>query len=142
MPDRGGPVAAGPADAFDDPASVETVFTWALNLQKRVSYRIVRNVKDGENITAFDRSKEAREFRAVFAPAVVTFEAHLLELQNSLENHCVTISVFLDSATPIGQLSKTAAKIRLRRYRNRFFAQLDSVRGLLIPSTQMTLGLV
>ncbi len=125
-------VAVGAITA--NPASVETDFTWARNLKKRVSYLIVRNLKDGEDIAAFDRCDDGDEFRAAFAPAVVTFEARLLELQSGLENHGATISAVLDSDTPIGELTKTAAKIRLRGYRNRFFAQLDSVRDLLVPS--------
>ena len=133
-------VAVGAITA--NPASVETVFNWARNLRKRVSYLIVRNLKDGEDIAAFDHCDDGDEFRAVFAPAVVTFEARLLELQNALENRGATISSVLDSHTPIAELTKTATKIRLRGYRNRFFAQLDSVRGLLVPSTQMTLELV
>jgi len=51
-------VAIGAVTA--NPASVETVFTWARNLKKRVSYLIVRNLKDGEDIAAFDRCKVAK----------------------------------------------------------------------------------
>src|SRR5439155_718795 len=35
-----------------NPASVETVFSWAENLKKRVSYLIVRNLKDGDDLEA------------------------------------------------------------------------------------------
>jgi hypothetical protein len=117
-----------------NPASVETVFRWATGLKERVEYLIVRNLKDGEEIEAFDSSEEGEIFQQVFVPEVVTFEARLPELQNSLENHGATISSILSSPVPIGELTKTAAKIRLRGYRNRCFAQLDSVRDLLVPS--------
>src|SRR5205823_7327769 len=69
-----------------NPASVETVFRWADNLKKRVNYLIVRNLKDGENLAAFDKSDEGNKFREVFAPGIITLEARLPELQNSLEN--------------------------------------------------------
>ena len=117
-----------------NPASVETVFNWADILKKRVDYLIVRNLKDGAVITAFDKSKDGDAFRAVFAPAVLTFEARLPELQYSLENLGITISAVLSSESSIDNLTKTAARIRLRGYRNRFFDQLNTVRDLLIPA--------
>ena len=125
-------VAVGTITA--SPASVETLFTWARNLRRRVSYLIVRNLKDGAVITAFDKSKDGDAFRAVFAPAVVTFEARLPELQNSLENIGITISAVLSSESSIDKLTKTAARIRLRGYRNRFFDELNTVQDLLIPA--------
>jgi CobQ/CobB/MinD/ParA nucleotide binding domain len=124
-------VAVGAVTA--NPASVESVFSWAEKLKKRVSYLIVRNLKDGEKIRAFDKSEEAETFRQVFAPRIITFEARLPELQTSLENHGVTITTVLNSSESIGRLTKTAARPRLRGYQNRFFAELESVRSLLIP---------
>jgi hypothetical protein len=54
-----------------DPASVESVLTWADHLQRRVTYLIVENETDANATFAYGRdSAQARAFQQAFAPAV------------------------------------------------------------------------
>ena len=52
-----------------DPASVESVLSWAARLQDRVRYLIVENcITDRTDFTYWDESEQARRFREVLKP--------------------------------------------------------------------------
>src|SRR3989454_6667025 len=55
-----------------DPASVESVLTWASRLQRRAAYLIVENsLTEQAEFTYWRESDQPREFQRVFHPAVI-----------------------------------------------------------------------
>jgi MinD-like ATPase involved in chromosome partitioning or flagellar assembly len=117
-----------------DPASVESVLTWADRLQRRVTYLIVENHVDGsENFTYWRESEQARAFQKVFQPAVIQMEYRLPHLETAMRNHGVTLSEVIARRTEVPELQVTKAVIRAEGYRERLFAQFERVKELLLP---------
>lgn len=68
-----------------DPASVESVLTWADRLQRRVSYLIVENETDANaTFTYWRDSAQARAFQQAFAPAVIQMAYRLPHLETAM----------------------------------------------------------
>ncbi|HKD05658.1 MAG TPA: hypothetical protein VKB79_07135 [Bryobacteraceae bacterium] len=117
-----------------DPASVESVLTWADRLQRRVTYLIVENHADGsDNFTYWRESEQARSFQKVFQPAVIQMEYRLPHLETAMRNHGVTLSEVIARRTNVPELQVTKAVIRAEGYRERLFAQFERVKELLLP---------
>lgn len=118
-----------------DPASVESVLTWANQLQDRVSYLIALNkYKDADaDFTYWEHTKEATQFRDIFHPAVMTMDYRISELQNAVRNHGMTLTAVTQRERDIPELRRTSLVIRAQSYRRKLFAEFDSVREVLLP---------
>jgi hypothetical protein len=117
-----------------DPASVESVLTWADRLQRRVSYLIVENETDANaTFTYWRDSAQARAFQQVFAPAVIQMAYRLPHLETAMRNHGVTLTQVLHRQTTVPELQLSKAVLRAEGYRTRLFEQFEIVKELLLP---------
>src|SRR5271166_408076 len=75
-----------------DPASVESVLSWAARLQDRVSYVIVKNATTHQPDFSYWRdSHQADQFRSAFRPTILRMEFRLPDLENPARQHGVTL---------------------------------------------------
>lgn len=117
-----------------DPASVESVLAWAANLQNRVTYLVVENsITEHAGFTYWRESHQAEEFRRLFHPAVVRMDYRLPELENATRNHGVTLGLVAERKTPAPELERSSLIMRAQSYRRRMFAEIDTVKELLLP---------
>jgi hypothetical protein len=117
-----------------DPASVESVLTWADRLQRRVSYVIVENETDAHaTFTYWRDSAQAQAFRDALAPAVIQMPYRLPHLETALRNHGVTLSQVIHRQTTVPELQLSKAVLRAEGYRTRLFEQFDTIKDLLLP---------
>jgi hypothetical protein len=117
-----------------DPASVESVLTWADRLQRRVAYVIVENETDANaTFTYWRDSAQARAFQRAFDPAVIQMAYRLPHLETAMRNHGVTLSQVVHRQTTVPELQLSKAVLRAEGYRTRLFEQFDSVKDLLLP---------
>jgi hypothetical protein len=118
----------------DDPASVESVLTWAARLQDRVSYVIVENsMTDRAEFTYWNASEQATDFQNHFHPAVIRMEYRLAELENAARNHGVTLGAVAARATTAQELQRASLVMRAQSYRRQMFAEFEKVKELLLP---------
>lgn len=117
-----------------DPASVESVLSWAAKLQRRVSYLIVENASsERTDFTYWRESEQARRFQEILSPAVIRIDYRLPDLENATRNHGVRLGEVAARATDAPELQKTSLVMRAQSYRRRMFAEFDKVRELLLP---------
>jgi hypothetical protein len=117
-----------------DPASVESVLTWADRLQRRVDYLIVENETDANATFAYWRdSAQAQAFQAAFDPAVIQMGYRLPHLETAMRNHGVTLSAVVQRHTTVPELQLSKAVLRAEGYRHRLFEQFETVKELLLP---------
>jgi hypothetical protein len=114
-----------------DPASVESVLTWAGHLQDRVSYLIVCNQHDSATFPYWERTSEAEAFRKTFHPAVVSMAGRIPALQQPLREHGLTLGEI--AGTTVAELSSLSQKVRASAYRRQLFGQLEQVKEALLP---------
>jgi hypothetical protein len=118
----------------DDPASVESVLGWAAKLQRRTSYLIVKNATSTHaEFNYWHNSREAISFREALNPAVIQMDFRLAELENAMRNHGVTVHAVANRNAEAPELRKASLVMRAQSYRNRLFAEFDSVKELLLP---------
>jgi len=78
-----------------DPASVESILSWAARLQDRVNYVVVENATTHQaDFSYWRESEQAQQFRTVFQPVVLAMEFRLPELENPSRQHGVTLGRF------------------------------------------------
>src|SRR2546422_119533 len=109
-----------------DPASVESVLTWASRLQRRSAYLIVENsLTEQAEFTYWRESDQAREFQRVFHPAVIQMDYRLAELENATRNHGVTLGEVAARATDVPELRRSSLVMRAQSYRRRMFQEFE-----------------
>ncbi|HWD98242.1 MAG TPA: hypothetical protein VG345_04380 [Bryobacteraceae bacterium] len=117
-----------------DPASVESVLSWASRLQDRVAYLIVENSPAPHSDLSYWRDSEpARRFREVFEPLVIAMEYRLPDLENPARQHGVTLGQVAERQTQIEELKKASIVMRAQAYRRRLFAEFERAKELLLP---------
>jgi len=117
-----------------DPASVESVLTWAAQLQNRVAYLIVENsITPNTDFAYWRESRQAEVFRETFRPSVIQMDYRLAELENATRNYGVTLGEVAARATPAPGLQRASLVMRAQSYRRRLFAEFNKVKGLLLP---------
>ncbi len=118
-----------------DPATVESVLTWAARLQDRVSYVVVLNKQedDAATFSYWEDTTEARNFRKAFRPHVLTMDSRLPALQHGLRNHGVTLGAVADRKVALPDLSKASHVIRAQAVRRQLFAELDRCKEAFLP---------
>ncbi len=117
-----------------DPASVESVLSWASQLQNRTDYLIVLNQIDPsqENFLYWEESAEAKKFREAFAPQIIRMMARIPDLQHSLRNHGATLTQVIDRQRDLPELNRSSLIVRARSYRQQLFVQLDGIADWLL----------
>lgn len=117
-----------------DPASVESVLTWADALQDRVDYVVVENkLTEHADFTYWQEGDQANDFRKRFHPAIVRLDNRLADLENAARNYGVTLSRVAARTTGAAELQKASLVMRAQSYRRRMFAEFDKVKELLLP---------
>lgn len=116
-----------------DPASVESVLSWAHALQHRVDYLIVKNaLTDPADFSYWERSTPAEQFRQVFQPQEITMEYRLPKFENPARQYGVTLGQAAARQANIPELQQTTVVLRAQAYRRNLFAELDRVKDLLL----------
>ena len=117
-----------------DPASVESVLSWASRLQDRVSYLIVENANTQQADFSYWRdSEQAQQFRNIFQPIVLTMKFRLPELENPARQHGATLGQILSRSVKVPELQKTSLVMRATTYRRLLFEELETAKDLLLP---------
>lgn len=117
-----------------DPASVESVLSWAARLQDRVSYVIVENATIHQSDFSYWRdSNQASQFRAVFDPMVLRMEFRLPELENPARQHGISLGQIAGRHAPVAELQRASLVIRAQSYQRHLFDEIDKAKDLLLP---------
>jgi MinD-like ATPase involved in chromosome partitioning or flagellar assembly len=117
-----------------DPASVESVLSWAARLQNRVAYLVVENsIAEYTDFTYWNESEQAQQFKQVFDPAVIRMDYRLPDLENGARNHGLTLGDIASRKTNAPELQKASLVMRAQSYRRRMFAEFEKVKELLLP---------
>jgi MinD-like ATPase involved in chromosome partitioning or flagellar assembly len=117
-----------------DPASVESILSWAARLQDRVNYIVVENATTHQADFSYWRASElAEQFRAVFQPVILAMEFRLPELENPARQHGVTLGQIVERRLKIPELQRASLVIRAQSYRRRLFEEIEKAKGLLLP---------
>jgi hypothetical protein len=117
-----------------DPASVESVLSWANRLQDRVEYLIIENAATPHaELSYWQSSEAAQRFREMFQPVVISMEFRLADLENPARQHGVTLGQVAERKTQVGELQKASIVMRAQAYRRRLFAEFDKAKELLLP---------
>jgi MinD-like ATPase involved in chromosome partitioning or flagellar assembly len=117
-----------------DPASVESVLTWANRLQDRVEYVIVENAASAlADFTYWRSTKQAIQFCQAFSPAILQMEFRLAELENPLRQHGIQLGQVADRKTMVDELKRASLVMRAQSYRRRLFSEFDRAREVFLP---------
>jgi hypothetical protein len=117
-----------------DPASVESVLSWAARLQGRVQYVIVENATSQQVDFSYWRDTEqGARFREAFHPAVLSMEYRLAELENASRQHGVTLAQVAQRQTDTPELQKASFVIRAQSYRRRLFQEFEKAKEFFLP---------
>ncbi len=117
-----------------DPASVESILSWAARLQDRVSYVVVENATTHQaDFSYWRESKQANQFRAAFQPIILAMEFRLPDLENPARQHGVTLTQVVERRVTIPELRRASLVIRAQSYRRRLFEEIERAKSLLLP---------
>ena len=118
-----------------DPASVESLLSWAAQLQDRVSYMVVLNQQEDSQVgfSYWENTAEAKTFRELFKPVIIRMEARLPDLQHAMRNHGLTLGQVGQRQAKAAELDKSSLVIRAQAYRRQLFAEFDRVKEALLP---------
>lgn len=117
-----------------DPASVESLLSWASILQDRVSYVVVENsISPEPDFRSWRESLQAEEFRHAFHPAIVRMEYRLPEIEMAARQRGATLAQLATRSAGVPELCQSSSVIRARSYRRRLHSELDAVREVLLP---------
>jgi MinD-like ATPase involved in chromosome partitioning or flagellar assembly len=116
-----------------DPASVESVLSWAAALQNRVQYLIVKNaIVDPADFNYWENDPAAQEFRRKFKSQEINMEYRFPKVEHPARQHGLTIGSVATRAHTIPELQKATTVLRAQAYRRNLFAELDRVKDLLL----------
>jgi MinD-like ATPase involved in chromosome partitioning or flagellar assembly len=117
-----------------DPASVESVLSWAAKLQDRVSYVVVENASTHQPDFSYWRdSQQADQFRTTFQPIVLSMEFRLPDLENPARQHGVTLGQVVERRIKVLELQRASLVIRAQSYRRHLFEEIEKAKDLLLP---------
>ena len=117
-----------------DPASVESLLSWANRLQDRVDYIVVENATSAlADFTYWRSTDQAIRFREAFSPQVLRMEFRLAELENPIRQHGVQLSQVADRRTVVYELTRASLVMRAQSYRRRLFSEFDKAREAFLP---------
>ena len=117
-----------------DPASVESVLSWANCLQDRVEYVVVRNATSPQpDFSYWDLSEQAIQFREAFSPIVIQMEFRLAELENPARQYGVSLGQIAARETAVEELKRASLVMRAQSYRRKLFAEFDRAKAVFLP---------
>ena len=117
-----------------DPASVESVLSWAGRLQDRVSYVVVENATIHQpDFSYWLDSKQASQFRSVFDPIVLRMGFRLPDLENPARQHGITLGQIVRRHANVPELQRASLVIRAQSYQRHLFDELNKAKDLLLP---------
>lgn len=117
-----------------DPASVESVLSWASHLQDRVEYVIVENaITYPADFAYWRESEQAHGFREAFNPVVLRMEFRLPELENPARQHGITLGEIAERKHRINELRRASLVLRAQSYRRRLLNEIEKAKHLLLP---------
>jgi MinD-like ATPase involved in chromosome partitioning or flagellar assembly len=117
-----------------DPASVESLLSWATRLQNRVKYVVVENATNPQADFSYWRdSEQAEKFRKAFKPAVIPMDFRLPALENPARLHGVTLGEIAERKAQVSELQKASLVMRAQSYRRRLFQEFENVKEHLLP---------
>jgi hypothetical protein len=116
-----------------DPASVESVLTWAKALQHKVQYVIVENEAVLHSDFSYWRNTEqAEQFRRVFNPVVLSMKYRLPDLENPARQHGVTLGDVAARRANAPELEKSSLVARAQGYQRQVFQEMERVKELFL----------
>lgn len=117
-----------------DPASVESVLSWASHLQDRAQYIIVENaITYPADFTYWREAEQAQHFREAFSPVVLTMDFRLPELENPARQHGITLGAIAERQHDVHELRRASLVLRAQSYRRRLFEEMEKAKPLLLP---------
>jgi MinD-like ATPase involved in chromosome partitioning or flagellar assembly len=117
-----------------DPASVESVLSWADHLQDRVQYIIVENaITYPADFTYWRETEQAQLFQRALQPVVLTMDFRLPELESSARQHGITLGGIAERKHDVAELRRASLVLRAQSYRRRLFEQIETAKHLLLP---------
>jgi hypothetical protein len=118
-----------------DPASVESLLSWAAQLQDRVSYVVVLNQQEDTQVgfSYWENTAEAKTFRSTFVPEVIRMDARLPDLQHAMRNYGLTLGQVGQRQAKAAELAKSSLVIRAQAYRRQLFAEFERIKEALLP---------
>lgn len=117
-----------------DPASVESVLSWADHLQSRVQYIIVENaITYPADFTYWRNTEQAQLFQTALQPTVLTMDFRLPELENSARQHGITLGAIAERKHNVDELRRASLVLRAQSYRRRLFEEIEKAKHLLLP---------
>ncbi len=117
-----------------DPASVESVLSWADRLQARVQYVIVENsITKPADFRYWRNTDQAQRFRDVFHPAIIPAEHRLAKIENPARQHGVTLGQIAAKKTDLPEFRRTMPVARAQAYLRRLSGSFDSVKEFFLP---------
>jgi hypothetical protein len=112
-----------------DPASVESVLTWAKALQHKVQYAIVLNEAGQRSDFAYwENTEQAEQFRRIFKPVILHMKYRLPDLENPARQHGATLGDVAARRAHVPELEKSSLVARAQGYQRQIFHQLDENR--------------
>jgi MinD-like ATPase involved in chromosome partitioning or flagellar assembly len=118
-----------------DPASVESLLSWAAQLQDRVSYVVVLNHQEDTQVgfSYWENTAEAKAFRELFKPKIIRMDARLPDLQHAMRNHGLTLGHVGHREAKAAELAKSSLVIRAQAYQRQLFGEFAQVKEALLP---------
>ena len=117
-----------------DPASVQSLLTWASRLHDSVRYLVVENAFNPQpDFSYWHDAEQARLFRDEFRPLTLSMEFRLPDLENAARQHGYTLGQVAKRAVSIPLLQKTSLVLRAQAYNRRLFGEFDKATELLLP---------
>jgi MinD-like ATPase involved in chromosome partitioning or flagellar assembly len=117
-----------------DPASVESVLTWASRLQDRVEYVVVENATNASaDFTYWKSTEQANRFREVFSPEILQMEFRLAELENPIRQHGIQLGQVVDRKAAVEELKRASIVMRAQSYRRKLFSEFDRTKRVFLP---------
>lgn len=117
-----------------DPASVESVLSWASHLQDRAEYIIVENaITYSADFTYWRESEQAQCFREAFNPVVLTMDFRLPGLENPARQYGITLGEIAVRKHDVNELRRASLVLRAQSYRRRLFEEMEKAKHLLLP---------
>jgi len=116
-----------------DPASVSSVVSWGKFLRDRVDYVVVKNsITNPADFSVWETDPEAEKFRRLAQPKVITMQYRVQDIEQVARQHGVTMQAVANGGVDIPGLKEMPNVMRAGGYRKNIFAQLDTVKGLLL----------
>ncbi len=130
----GGAVFTAVGVITPDPASVESVLSWASRLQERVKYLVIENATSPQaEFSYWHLSQQAIRFRETFDPIILHMDFRLAELENPARQYGIKLSQIAERKVTVDELRRASLVIRAQSYRRKLFAEFDQAKAVLLP---------